>query len=277
MDNMPRVSVVVPAFNAQADYKVCLDSLARQTYSNCEVLWIDSASSDGSADAVAREFPGVELLRLDKNLGYRGGVRIGCDKAKGDMLLICNQDVELELDCIEKLVICADLRPTIGMVAPLMLLFDQRELVNEAGNVFHFTGLYGSQGLYEKAEAYREPINLGAVSGGCFLIGKQLWGELEGFSNIYDCHDTGWHAGMEDFDLSWRTLLSGREIVLCPDARLYHKYSPKGWSGVRLNSLYFSYLVTGFKNFEIRSLVILAPLTVLFCSLACGRLRCWME
>jgi GT2 family glycosyltransferase len=261
---MPRVSIIVPGHNAAADWADCLGSVQEQSFQDVEVLWVDSASTDDSLDSIRRSHPGVRIVSLTANAGFRGGCRAGAAEATGDILVFLNQDTVAEPEWLARLVAGFD-RPDVGMAAPLITLHDRPDRVNVAGNSFFYWGLYGSRGEGAPVETFARAEELGAVSGCCFAIRRPLWEELGGFSADYDAHDTGWHAGYEDLDLGWRARLAGWRIVLCPDSRVRHKYIRKGWAGARLHALFHGFLLTGLRNYQARSLLLLSPLIVLTC------------
>src|SRR5256885_14607657 len=72
-----KISVVIVSWNAKAFLLQCLDSVFRQSVEGLEVLVVDNASSDGSADAVADNYPGVKLIRNGGNDGFAKGNTIG--------------------------------------------------------------------------------------------------------------------------------------------------------------------------------------------------------
>lgn len=265
---MPYVSIVVPAHNAADDYAECLACLRAQTLRDFEVVWVDCGSTDGSPSRVRAEHPWVRVMSLAHNAGFRGGCRAGAGEADGRVFVFLNQDTAAEPEWLERLVAGFD-QPEVGMVAPLVTLHDRPDHVNAAGNSFYFWGLYGSRGLGAAVGDFPGDQQLAAISGCCFAIRRDLWDELGGFSADFDAHDTGWHAGYEDLDLGWRAQLAGWKLVLRPDSRVRHKYSPKGWRGPRLNALFFGFILTGRRNFQRRSLLLLAPLRLLTC---CGLL-----
>lgn len=267
---MPHVSIVVPAYNAADDYAECLACLRAQTLQDFEVVWVDCGSTDGSTSRVRGEHPWVRVISLDHNAGFRGGCRAGAGEAAGRVFVFLNQDTAAEPEWLERLVAGFD-RPEVGMVAALVTLYDRPDRVNVAGNSFYFWGLYGSHGLGAAAGDFSQERPIAAISGCCFAIRRDLWDELGGFSADFDAHETGWHAGYEDLDLGWRAQLAGWKIVLRPDSRVRHKYSPKGWHGPRLNALFFGFILTGRRNFQRRSLLLLAPLR----ALTCGGLLLW--
>ena len=91
----PKVSVIVPAHDAAATLPTALRSLAAQTHGNIEVLVVDDASSDGTADVAAnfaRDDPRFRLIRADRNGGAYAARNIGLAQATGDFIANHNSD-----------------------------------------------------------------------------------------------------------------------------------------------------------------------------------------
>lgn len=263
VERLPRVSIVFPVRNELANYRVCLESLYRQSFLDFEALWVEGGSSDDTTERVRREFPQVTVVDTGGDLGFRRKCRVGADSARGEYVLLVNADVEFEPDWLERLVRVLDTRPDVGVVAPLILLFDRRHLVNEAGNTFHFSGVYGSRGLERPREAYRGLLEIGIPSGCCFMIRRALWRQLGGFSEDFDAYDTGFHSAAEDQDLCWRVRLAGYRILLESDSVMYHKYVRKPFVAAKLNTTYFSLWLVLLRNFRWRTLAVLAPFALL--------------
>lgn len=266
-EHVPRVSIVFPVRNELANYRVCLESLYRQTFSDFETLWVEGGSTDDTTDRVRREFPQVTVVDTKADLGFRRKCRVGAQLARGQYVLLVNADVELEPDWLERLVAVLDQHADVGVVAPLILLFDQRHLVNEAGNTFHFSGVYGSRGLEHPREAYQGLSEIGIPSGCCFMIRRELWNALGGFSEDFDVYDTGFHSAAEDQDLCWRVRLAGYRILLDADALMYHKYVKKPFVAAKLNSTFLSLWLVLLRNFRWRTLLALSPFAALMLSL----------
>ena len=89
----PLISVVIPSFNTASLLKDCLQSLAAERAAcTLEVIVVDNDSVDGSGEMVAGAFPWVRLIRLERNLGYSGGVNRGLRMVQGDLIVILNAD-----------------------------------------------------------------------------------------------------------------------------------------------------------------------------------------
>jgi GT2 family glycosyltransferase len=88
----PDVSIVIVSFNAQAHLERCLDSLhtAPPRVSH-EILVVDNASQDASAQAASR-YPRVEVVVLDRNMGFAIATNVGIRRSRGSKLLLLNSD-----------------------------------------------------------------------------------------------------------------------------------------------------------------------------------------
>jgi GT2 family glycosyltransferase len=83
------LSVVVVSFNARDYLRRCLASVLEQTKGvSCELIVVDNASWDGSAQMVQAEFPQVTLVRLTTNLGFAAGCNRGMERAAGEFILL---------------------------------------------------------------------------------------------------------------------------------------------------------------------------------------------
>jgi GT2 family glycosyltransferase len=257
------ISVVIPAHQALAHYRDCLSSLFAQTFRDFEVIWIDSASTDGSLQRVREEFPDVRIIALESNAGYRGGTNAGCAEARGDLILVANQDVRFDERFLAALDDAARRHAEASIFAPKVLLFDDPAQINEAGNTLHFSGLYGSRGLGAPASSYAEETPLATMSGCCFLIRRSAWEEAGGFSRDLELFVSGWHASYEDADLAWRVRLAGHAIAYIPSAMMFHKFERKPLSAARFRSYVWGRWMTLARNYRVSTLVIIAPVLLL--------------
>ena len=92
---MPRVSVIIPAWNAESYIRGALDSVLNQTLADIEVLVVDDASSDGTADlvaAMALADPRLRLVRLAQNGGPSKARNVALEAAKGDYIAVLDAD-----------------------------------------------------------------------------------------------------------------------------------------------------------------------------------------
>lgn len=108
----PDVSVIVVSYNTKDMTLHCLGAMAKAfTALTYEVVVVDNASVDGSADAVAQAYPEVRLARLDANVGFGRAVNHGASLARGQYLFLFNTDAEPIGDVLETLVAFAREHP----------------------------------------------------------------------------------------------------------------------------------------------------------------------
>ncbi|MSR74111.1 MAG: glycosyltransferase family 2 protein [Planctomycetes bacterium] len=118
----PDVSVVVLSWNTQQLLRECLAALrCGHGGLNVEVVVVDNASHDGSADMVAREFPEIRLQRNSINRGYAGGVNDGIALAQGASVLLLGSDTRVAPDALRRLHDFLKANPKAGAVAPRLI------------------------------------------------------------------------------------------------------------------------------------------------------------
>ena len=97
---MPDLSVVIVSYNTRDLLRDCLLSLRTSEGLKLEIIVVDNASSDGSADMVRAEFPEVRLLAQSLNTWFCGGNNIGIRAAASDVVLLLNPDTEAAPDAL---------------------------------------------------------------------------------------------------------------------------------------------------------------------------------
>ena len=112
-----RLSVLIVNWNTRDLLRACLQSLDMYPASGGqEVIVVDNASSDDSAEMVKCEFPNVKLIASDKNLGYAAGNNTAIKAATGDYLLLLNPDTEIKPDSLDRAIEYFKTHPQVGAV-----------------------------------------------------------------------------------------------------------------------------------------------------------------
>jgi glycosyltransferase involved in cell wall biosynthesis len=103
---IPKISVIVPVYNAQEYLSRCLDSIFNQTLKDIEVICIDDFSSDNSANILkqyAENYKNLKVIHLENNHGESVARNTGISLAKGEYLAFVDNDDEIDLNFYEKL------------------------------------------------------------------------------------------------------------------------------------------------------------------------------
>src|SRR3990167_8624780 len=145
-----KVSVVIPNWNGRELLGDCLSSLRAQTQ-KCQVIVVDNGSTDNSVEYIKNEFPEVEIIQLDKNYGFTGGVNPGIKKAMlGDaqFVALLNNDAQADKNWLASLLKTANNYPKAGIVASKIMRAD-REHLDSTVEVYTIWGLSFPRGRNE--------------------------------------------------------------------------------------------------------------------------------
>lgn len=123
---MTRVRVVVASWNVRDLLRECLAALAASRGVELETIVVDDASADGSAAMVAREFPGVRLVALERNVGFAAACNEGLRGLSAPFALLLNADTRVEPDALARLVAFLERNPAYGAAAPRLVHADGR-------------------------------------------------------------------------------------------------------------------------------------------------------
>ncbi len=256
------VSIILVNYNGMADLDACLTSMLAQSYRDFEIILIDSGSTDESADLVATRYPQVQLVR-EGNIGYGAGNNLGFGLAKGEYLVVSNTDVEVHPDWLLYLVEAAKQDEGIGLVAPKILFFDDRNMINGCGDLVHFTGFATCRGRGEPSQHFSGQEDLFCPSGASFLIKRgvlQHVGMIDlGIQSTFGKERRTTQDYYLGADLAWRALLADFRIILEPRALVYHKYAVKPLTAARFRDIERARLTYVLANYSSATLVILAP------------------
>ncbi|MGZ3486130.1 MAG: glycosyltransferase family 2 protein, partial [Isosphaeraceae bacterium] len=142
-DPVPLCSIVIPTYNGRALLETCLGSVFRnlpagRTWAT-EVIVVDDASTDGTVKWVATHYPPVRLVRRPRNGGFCAAANAGLSAAHGQFIQLLNNDTEVTPGWLEAgLAPFAD--PTVGSVAPLVLVRSDPSRVDSAGDAYTLAG-----------------------------------------------------------------------------------------------------------------------------------------
>ena len=212
----PVVSVIVASYGAVPYTLRCLAALARDRSGvTLEVIVIDDASPDPAVAGFAR-VPGLRLIRNPTQLGYLRSCNAAAAVARGDYLLLLNNDTEPEPDAIAAMLALFRARPDAGAVGAKLLFPDGR--LQEAGGIIWRDGSGWNYGRGDDPDkpAYNYVREVDYCSAAALMVPRALFARLGGFDPSYA------PAYYEDTDLAFRLRAAGHPVLYQPRARVMH-------------------------------------------------------
>lgn len=212
----PLVSIVIPNWNGKHFLTGCLDSLALQRYQNREVVIVDNGSHDGSVEFLKKNYPYVRLVIFPQNTGFSYAVNAGIKEAKGEFVALLNNDTIVDENWLSELVKALQEHPEIGSAGCKMLAYDDRTLLDGAGDGYRRGGLPGRIGHRERDTGRfdRQRYILGAC-GGAAIYRREIFEQIGLFDEDY-------FAYLEDVDFGLRAQSAGYKCLYIPSAIVYH-------------------------------------------------------
>lgn len=189
------VTIAILTWNRRAEVERAVRSALAQTYQSIEVLIVDSASSDGTADALEQQFPIVKVCRLHRNLGCPEGRNIAFANARGAYIFCLDDDGWLPPNTIEHCVELFSKDATIGVVTCRILAPGERP-----------SGTTGQKIVR-------------GFNGGASMVRREVF-ERAGY------YPSDFMRQAEESDLALRILDAGFKIVYTDDAVMFHAPSP---------------------------------------------------
>src|SRR5437016_5126564 len=116
----PALSIVIVNWNVRELLRACLLSLARTSGEGTEIIVVDSASMDGSPEMLRRDFPAVQLIACDTNVGFSKGNNLGLAAARGELVVCLNPDTAVVGDALQTLAAYLGTHPDVGVAGPML-------------------------------------------------------------------------------------------------------------------------------------------------------------
>lgn len=211
-----KTSVIVLSWNGMKYLEGCLNAVLSQDYLDFEVIVVDNGSTDGSADFVAKRYPQVRLIRNERNLGFAAGNNVGLRAAKGDVLVLLNQDVIVKPDWLTALVdALAD--EQVGIVGAKLLEADGRTLSHGGGYLQWplAMGLHTGTGEVDQGQ-HEKAMDVEYVTAASLALKRSV---LDGIGLL---DERFYPAFYEDVDLCWQARRAGWRVRYEPRAVALH-------------------------------------------------------
>lgn len=255
---MAEVTVVIPNYNSIEHIKECIDSVLVQTM-EVDIIVVDNDSTDKSADFVEQNYPEVKLIRLDQNYGFSRAVNEGITRSRTPYVLLLNDDTKCDKELVLNMYKAISASDDIFSASAKMIQYNNRELLDGAGDMYCALGWAFARGKDKKSTRYNKSGDVFACCGGCAIYKKKILDEIGYFDEYH-------FAYLEDVDMGYRARIMGYRNVYCADAIVYHVGSASSGSRyndfkVRLSARNNVYMV--FKNMPLLQLVINLPFLVI--------------
>lgn len=234
MDQFPKVAIIYLSFHCEPYMDDVLTGLKRLTYpkDRIEFVIVDNPHPEYGSSVrfieetvlplSGKEIPHVTLLAQKENVGFAGGNNQGIQWAINhgfSYVYFHNNDGFVAGTALEPLVETMEKDKTIGAAQSLMLLHPETELINSAGNSFHYLGFgFCSDYRVPIKDAQLPPVkDISYASGGALLMRVDLLKQ-------YGLWDHDFFMYHEDLEYSLRLRMAGYRVVLVRDSVFYHKY-----------------------------------------------------
>ena len=242
-----------------------IGSVLRQEPPAAEVLLVDSGSSDDSLGLVIASFPDVRVVAIPTNVGPAAARNAGIAAAAHDRILFVDNDVAPAPGCAAHLLEALDRFPDVVAAMPRVCHAHAPERVQYSGADAHFAGVMTLHGCNSPAEADgAAPRPIGSLVSACFIFDRSRQPELR--------FDERFFIYFEDHDFALRARIAGSRLLAVESALCYHGLGSANislrrtgrYSSVRIRCTIGNRWRLMLKSYEIRTLVLLSPVLVLY-------------
>lgn len=219
----PLVSILIPNKDHVADLKKCMDSIEeKSTYRNFEFIIVENNSTEEETFAYYKEIEtrdNVNVLYYKGDFNYSKINNFGVAQAKGEYILLLNNDTEMiEPDSIKEMLdVC--MRPDVGIVGAKLIFEDNT--IQHAGVIIGFGGVAGHAFIGQDRDdnGYFSRIisvqDLSAVTAACLMVRRSVFDEVEGLNEEFK-------VAFNDIDFCLKVRKAGYLVVYNPYAQFYH-------------------------------------------------------
>lgn len=226
----PDVSIIVTNYNTRDLLRACFASMeGRLGRPWLEVILVDNASADGSAEMTREEFPDVRVFVQERNEGFAHANNRGIRASCGRHVLILNSDTEIVDDALERMRDHMDVHPDIGALGARLLNTDGtvqlscRSFPSYRTVLFHRYSLmtrlfprnrYSAEYLMTDTN-HDETMDVDWVSGACMMVRRETM-------DAVGLLDEGFFMYAEDVDWCYRMKQAGWRVCYLPQAEVRH-------------------------------------------------------
>lgn len=213
----PRVSIVIPTFNGYEITARCLAAIHRNTAGSYEVIVVDDASSDRTAERLSA-VPGLRIVQNPQNLGFTESVIAGAETARGEFMVFLNNDTEVQPGWLDALLEVMEGEPRVGAAGSKLLFPDGR--LQETGSIIwnDGTGANLGYGRDPQLPEYNYVRDVDYCSAAALMVRRSAYDEVGGFDRTFT---PGYY---EDTDLCFAIRAHGLRVVCVPQSVVVHDH-----------------------------------------------------
>ena len=221
-----KVSVIILNWNGAEMLRQYLPSVVRsvqQAAFSCQLIVADNGSTDNSLEVLAKEFPTVKTIVLDKNYGFAEGYNKAIEQVDSDYVVLLNSDVETPEGWLEPLVAYLEHHPDVAAVQPKVRSWRNKayfEHAGAAGGYLNWLGYPYCRGrklwkVEEDKGQFDTVVHIDWTTGACMCVRTKVYKECGGLDGSFFAH-------MEEIDLCWRMRNKGWKLACVPQSVVYH-------------------------------------------------------
>ena len=216
------LAIVILNWNGSAMMKRYLPSVIKYS-GDAEVIVADNASTDDSLQMLAKEFPSVRTIVLDRNWGFADGYNKALKQVDAEYYLLLNSDVRVEQGWLDAMMDYMRENHDVAACQPKLLSDVAPKKFEYAGASGGFIDAYGypyCRGrVFDTVEKdngqYDTVMEVLWATGACLLIRSADYWSAGGLDGRFFAHN-------EEIDLCWRLNIMGRKVVCVPRSKAYH-------------------------------------------------------
>lgn len=222
-----KVSIIIVSWNVRDLLKKCIESVfVFSKNTEFEVIVVDNASSDGTAEMIQKYFPEICFIKNEQNLGFAKANNLGIARAKGEYVLLLNPDTEFVEDALSKVVEKMDSDKKIGVLGCKLINQDKttQSSVRKFPRILDIIAIFSKVYKFipsvldkylEKDFDYSKEQNVDQVMGAFFLVRKDV------FSDI-GMMDEKYFIWFEEVDFCLRAKKTGWDVLYFPSTCVIH-------------------------------------------------------
>jgi len=219
---MGKTSIIILNWNGAQMLRTYLPSVVAHS-ADAELIVADNGSTDDSLEVLAKEFPTVKTIVLDKNYGFAEGYNKAIEQVDSEYVVLLNSDVEVTEGWLAPLLDYMDVHPEVAAVQPKIRAWRERDRFEHAGAAGGYLSWLGYPycrgrrfGKVEQDHGQYDTIaEIDWTTGAAMCVRTRVYKECGGL-------DAAFFAHMEEIDLCWRMRNRGWKLACVPQSVVYH-------------------------------------------------------